>query len=437
MVILINSFVVFIVATFLSFYAAKEREKLPIISWSFLAVALIYGVGSSVVFSATLDGVIYLRSDIVLSSINYWSFYGPLVLILTIGIFLGWRLPILGKAQVKKLSKYSFDIELDRMMLVAYILLIIGFLLRWLYVQPYGGFVGYLAYNQAIRAGIFEIDNPYSFFKPFGALVFFSSYFFWALLLSKYRMILASLGFILSVLFSLYVLYSNAGRVSFILYLASFVIAYVSIKKISSRVILTFCFIGFPLTLVTLFYISNYFGLKASESVSGFVIKETSFIYVSFFAQLAEGHLFRLFTDFIFAPTHLMPSSITSKLFEFQEASQTNTALISGAIKGQKGVTGTIPVDLLTLGLMQINVVGIFPVGVMFGYFIKYVDYFLYLIKNTSLRSILFAYASLRLGFVGLLYAYPAHFVGGLFPFIVLMFILLVISFVSRIKFSN
>ena len=126
MIVIINSFVVFIVAAFLAFYTAKKNQGLPIISWSFLAIAFIYGVGSSIVFVATSDNVSYLRSDIVLNNMLYWPFYGPLALMLTIGIFLGWKLPIIGKKHINKVSRYSFDISFRKMLWIAYTLLIIG-----------------------------------------------------------------------------------------------------------------------------------------------------------------------------------------------------------------------------------------------------------------------------------------------------------------------
>jgi hypothetical protein len=40
-----------------------------------------------------------------------------------------------------------------------------------------------------------------------------------------------------------------------------------------------------------------------------------------------------------------------------------------GAPKSEQGVTGGIPVDLLTLGLMQASIFDIVVVGVIFGVF--------------------------------------------------------------------
>ena len=429
---IINGLLVFFVAIFCSFYTSGKKIQLSLISWSFLAIAFIYGIGSIVIFTATYDGVKYLRSDIVLKSQDYWPLYGPLVLVLIAGIFLGWKIPIRTKKYINKLSSITFKNDDKKLLNISFILLLLGFVLRWVYVQPYGGFIPYLEYNKAIRSAVFEIKNPFSFLQPFSTLVILSSYFFWSLWMRRYRRFIVGLGFIFSISFSLYIYFSLAGRVGFALYLVNFILAYAYVKKIHPKMIIFFATLGFPLVIFLLYYISLYFNIKASDSISYYFIKEISFVFVTFFAQISEGDLFRCFSDFIFAPMHLLPSSFTVGLYE--SASETNTALISGSKKGEGGVTGGIPVDLLSLGLMQFNAFGIFPVGVLFGFIIKRLDYFLELIPNDYLKYILVSYVSFRIAFIGLLYAHPPHFMSGIFPLIILVAILYLVNVPYRIK---
>ena len=434
-IVLINSFLVFVIAITSAFFTASNKKSLPLVSWSFLAVALIYGIGSAVVFSATLGGVDYTRSDIVLSNKLYWPFYGPLVILLTIGIMVGWKLPIKIKNYLEKLSRITFSSRDSKNLYAAIIILLLSFLIRWLYVLEFGGFIQYLEYSRLIRSGASDISNPFSFLKPFGELAVISSFMFWGLWIKKYKKLISFIGLTLSLLFSVYILFSNAGRVSLVLYFATFLVAYAYQSNIKSKTILLFAVIGFPVVIISLYYISLYFQIKAADSISYYFIKETSFVFVSFFAQLSEGDLFRLFIDFLMAPTHLLPSSWTLDWYE--SASQTNTIIISGAIKGEGGVTGGIPVDLMTLGLMQINALGILPVGMLFGIVIRRLDYFLRLIQNKPLQNILISYFSLRIAFIGILYSQPDHFIGGLFSLISVLIILYIINTFGRAKILN
>lgn len=432
---IINSFIVFAVATFFAFYTARNKNRLPMISWSFLACALIYGIGSTIVFNATLSEVEYLRSDIVLSNKFYWPFYGPLVVVLLISIYIGWSLPIRKKGFYRKISKITVDTNKKQTLYLGIMLLVIGFILRLIYVQVYGGFIAYLDYSRAIRSGFLELNNPFSFLQPFSSLLILSSFYFWAIWVKGYQRSISSIGLILSILFSVYILLSNAGRVSFVLYILTFVLAIAYHKNISSKAILFFSLLGFPLSIISLYAISEYFNVKGADSISSYFIKEFSFVFVSFFNQLSNGELFRLFSDFIMAPTNLLPSSFTQGWFE--SAAQANTRLISGAAKGEDGVTGGIPVDLLTLGLMQFNVLGIPAVGLLFGFFLKRINFILESASNSSLSNILTVYFSLRLGFIGLIYAQPPHFVNGLFPLIVLIVLLYALNIFSRLKVSK
>lgn len=120
------------------------------------------------------------------------------------------------------------------------------------------------------------------------------------------------------------------------------------------------------------------------------------------------------------APLHLLPSSLTSGLFE--TASQANTKLIQGNIKGEGGVTGGIPVDILTLSIMQLNVFGVVFTGALFGWFLKRLDFFISLISNDEFRYVFATYISLRIAFIGTLYAQPPHLVSGLFVPVFLFF---------------
>lgn len=184
--------------------------------------------------------------------------------------------------------------------------------------------------------------------------------------------------------------------------------------------------------VVAAYYVSLWLNLKAADSLPEFLARELAFPFGSFFAQLGTGaNLFCGFTDFFFAPFFLLPSSWWSTWIE--EVSQVNTALIMGAPKGQHGVTGGIPVDLLTLGLMQAHVFGIPIVGAMFGVLLRVVQRLIDRIPDPGVGAVFSAYAALKLAVLGVFYAQPALVVSGNFDFLVSALIIAAFLYMPRI----
>lgn len=185
--------------------------------------------------------------------------------------------------------------------------------------------------------------------------------------------------------------------------------------------------------IVSAYYVSVWLNVKAADSLPDFVARELGFPFGSFFAQLGTGdHLFRAFKDFVVAPLFLLPSSWWSTWVE--DVSQVNTALIMGAPKGEQGVTGGIPVDLLTLGLMQAHVLGIAVVGAMFGVLLRFVQGLLDRIPNPGVRAVFGAYAALKLAVLGIFYAQPALFVSGNFDFLTTALFITFFLYLPRLR---
>lgn len=425
------SFVAFAFSLFLAFWFAKRERVVPLISWSFLAVAIVYGLGKIIVFNAIDSGLEFYGSHWVLESKDFWWLHGLLTFVLIFGMYFGWLSPV---KRVNGYLSFSRRLNLDArdLFFLAYLLLFVSFILRYLYVLEFGGFFAYLEHNRALRSGIITVSNPFSFLQPFGALAFFSSYFFWALLLKRYRPILVTIGLIFSVPFSLYVQYSYSGRVGFLLFLANFILIYMYSRRVSAPLLVASAFLSVPIIFAFLFFVSNYFDIKGADSIEYFVIKETAHLYTSFFAQINDGFLFRGFSDFVLAPLNLLPSSLVGGFFE--TADTTNTILLYGGPKGSDGIYGGIPVDIITLGLMQVHVFGVFFVGFLFAWFLKRVQFVFRLISYRPILYVLASYVSLRLAFLGLLYAHPPHFMAGVFPLLVVIFLMIFVRSLSGVR---
>ena len=416
----IAGILIFFVSLALAVVCAQRKEYPPLVSWSLLAIGLVYGLGWVAVVHAAISGTGFLGAGRIAFDKDYWIFYNLSILFSIAGIFLGWNILRSATSFTIRISSRIFFLSYKELAFIAWSMLIIAFILRYLYVSAFGGFFSYLEYSRAIRSGIFEIDNPWSFLQPFGHLVLFSSYIFWAARRDGNKTFFNFVGFWLAFLFSVYILYSWSGRAGFVIYLCVFLLAFIYLRHFPAKMVVIGGTIGSLATLYFLYIISNIFEIKGADNFSYYVVKEISFPFVSFFSQLERGdYLYRGFTDLLYSPLYLLPSSWTTGLIEGVE--QINTLVISGAKKGDYGVTGTIPVDLITLGLMQAHVLGVFITSVVFGGFIKLLQVFFGAIKSDSLRCIFLAYAAVKISFISIFYANPSNFVASIFPILLLI----------------
>jgi len=411
--------VIFFISLALSVLLSGNRRYPPLISWALLAIGLVYGLGWVAVVDAVSSGSFFLGVEKIAFNRDYWLLYNLSVFFIILGIYWGWMLLKADTFFFKKLFGVFF-VSSAELTFVAWLMLIVAFVLRYLYVSAYGGFLVYLEYSRAIRSGIFEINNPWSFLQPFGHLALFASYIFWAIRRESKKTFSNFIGFWLSFLFSIYVLYSWVGRVGFLVYLCIFLLAFIYLKKLSARKIIITSAAGSLIGLYLLYVISNVFEIKGADNFSYYLVREISFPFVSFFAQLDHGdYLFRGFSDLLSAPLYLLPSSWSVGWLEGAE--QVNTLVISGAKKGDYGVTGGIPVDLITLGLMQIHIPGIFVIGIVFGMLLKAMQITFGSIRLDSLRYILMAYMAIKISFISVFYANPSNFIAAVFPIILMI----------------
>ena len=392
--------------------------RLTLLDWAVLGMGGVYGLGWAIVAWVTRQGGNPTWDAWLLPFESLYPVHTLGALILLAGLWFGW---LLGDG----LRLFGTRTEVtvprdtnDRLAKAMWLLLIVAVVMQWLYTRAYGGFLGLLEYSASIRSAIFTIANPLSFLQPFAGLALFSSFGFFGLWLSRRRGVAIALGLALSFLFSLYILYAWRGRVAFLVYLATFTLGMLLFKRPRPLRLLTGGGLLMLAILVGAYYVSVWLNLKAADSLPEFLARELAFPFGSFFAQLATGdNLFRGFVDFLFTPFFLLPSSWWSTWIE--EISQVNTALILGAAKGEQGVTGGIPVDLLTLGLMQAHVFGIPVVGAMFGFLLRVVQRLIDRIPDSGVSAVFGAYAALKLAVLGVFYAQPALVVSGNFDFLV------------------
>ncbi len=415
-------------------YHSYHIKRLTLLDWSVIGLGGVYGIGLSIVIGVTWAGGNPNWENWIMPYTNYYLLHTFFAFVLAFAIYLGWliggSLCFLKKSQ--KSTFFNSKIYDNRLYILMWCLLVIAIITQWLYTLAYGGLIGVLEYSRLIRSGIFLVENKLSFLRPFGGLAFFASFGFFGLWLSGYRRMGVRLGFCFSLFFSIYVLYSWMWRMGFVIYFGTFIFSLFFSRRSIFLSLVRGCFI-LLIMLISTYYISIYLNLKPADNIMTFLSKELSFPFVSFFAQIDYGqNLYRFFYDILLAPLYLLPSSIWSNWIE--NVSEVNTALIMGAPKGQQSVTGAIPVDLLTLGLMQMSVFGIPFVGLIYGLLLRLFQLMIDSIPNIKLKSISEAYIAIKIAVYGIFYANPSNFVSENFPLWFTIFIIWVFIRFPRIQ---
>jgi hypothetical protein len=96
-------------------------------------------------------------------------------------------------------------------------------------------------------------------------------------------------------------------------------------------------------------------------------------------------------------------------------------------------VTGGIPTDLLTLGLMQAHLLGVIVVGVMFGLLLRTLQVLIDRIPFHGVRGVFEAHVALNVAVLGVFYAQPNLVISTNFALLVGSFIILVQLRVHRL----
>jgi hypothetical protein len=407
--------------------------RVTLLDWSVLGIGGIYGGGWALVAYVTRAGGNSFWEKWLLPSDHLYPLHTLCSIILVGVIYLGWLFA--GPLRIKshKRSKAPLMQNDYRLYRAGWMLLILALVMQWLYTYAYGGYIGALDYSASIRSAIFTVNNPLSFLRPFGGLAFFSSFLFFGLWLGGCNRRGIKIGFVLAFVFSIYILFSWLGRIGFLVFLATFVLGVLLAKRVRPLSLLAGGCLIMLLILIGAYQVSVWFNFKEANNVFLFMARELSFPFASFFAQLDAGeHLFRAFKDLLVAPVYLLPSSLWSNWVE--NVSQVNTALIMGAPKGEAGVTGGIPVDLITLGLMQASGAGIAVVGFLFGVGLRLIQFFVDSIRNPGVRAVFESYIALKISVLAIFYAQPSLVVSSNIALIAAIFIIVLNTRMPRIR---
>ncbi len=411
----ISGITFFLMCVIFVMYHSTKTSKFTILHFSIVGAAILYGIGMPI--------VVYGMQELDSSSSHFFSRSVGFTILQTafsavavLGIYLGWRSP--SRKKRYRLSRYFLNVRPKSLVPWLFVMLIVSVVAMYLYTKDYGGFAGYFAYSRLVRAGHFDLfdRSTFSFLRPFGGFAYLSAFGFWGLILSRRHSVLNYLGLAMALAMSTYVLMAFSGRLSMILFLSVFPVSIGLLRRTSPIVWSIVLPASAPVMIGGIFMISNVLELKASHDINEFIIREISFPFTAFYAQINDGNNFHLFYHLILSPLYLLPSSIVGPWLT--TASQINTATIHGAAKGVGGVTSGMPVDLITFGLMQFHVVGVFLYAMFFGWFLRLITSIAGSFSLPGVSAAFTAYVALRVGIFGVFYADPKHLIEGNFPFI-------------------
>jgi hypothetical protein len=388
-------------------------RRFTFLDWSVTAIGGVYGLGWALVVLVTRGGDNPRWEGFLLPNKAYFLIHSACVVVLVGGLFAGWLVSA-GRSSVahetvpaERLRTVPYSWEFP----AACLMLLLAAFTQWLYTLGYGGFLGALTSAAAFRSGLLVTSNPWGFLFPFGPLALVASFMLYGLLLVNPRRISLWVPFVFSLGVSMYVLLLRLGRVDALVFVATFVFGYLLFRARQPLTLLWVSAVGGAGILAGSYWLSFASGISFTDGLQNFLARELAFPFVTFLEHAASSPDFRWFYDIVVIPIFFLPESLWTGTIE--NVSDVTTALIKGAPKGLAGVSGGMPVDLITLGLLQASVAGVFVVGFLFGGLLRVLDRLTARIDHPGIRSVVSAHLAFKIAVLGIFYAQPVLLVKG------------------------
>jgi len=401
-----------VAGTFLSFCSAlfllahsAQAKRLLLLHWAILGLGGLYGAAFTFVVIATHSGLNdfwgpwFDLDDPMLALVPIYA------LVLMVGLFAGW-------AAFPKALPSSSQMPASTTK-VAWLLLLAAVVLQGIYTAAYGGYLGIFEHSRNIRIANFVVENRFSFLQPFGALSIFSSLIFASALFDRppHRPLIA-IGLFLSVVFSTYVLLSWAGRQPLLIYAGSFILPALYRIRASAPTKLFIAACCLPAFILGAYVVAQTLNLSAGNDIGRFFVKLIAYPHASDLAWLNASEIeHRYFIDFVISPMFLLPSSIWTIWHDSMDV--VNTTMMMGAPKGVDGVTGSVPADLLTIGILQTPVAafGVIVTGFLVGVVLRFLQYILDNLPGRALQAFMSSYVALAIAARSAIVFDPSYFV--------------------------
>lgn len=410
----------------------KKSGRYDFLSFIIVVFAIFYGLAPAAFHIANAIGYDYSWSEYTRYTYELYPLALLLAVISYLSLLAGWSVTGTFYDSDRLLyARPAGDTRnralMTKMVVTAWLLLTASFTAYYLYSLAYGGFAGLAIVSNALRAGWSEVSNPWSFLKRFGGLTIVASYLFLVALRTKHagaHQHTSRLGFMLSSMFSLYVLLTWQGRLTLAFYVLALILADAEFRQ--RRIRATTLFVPVALISVLLFagndllYLFRQFAESGHapvftekpglEPAQDFILGELSFPIVSINTALSSIYNgvigLRFFVDVPLGILGLIPQRWLTNTFE--TASTINTRLIDPSLPG------TIPTDLISFGIYSLGVYGPPVVSSILGIFARATQRYITKIRPAGLGVVLFFAYGLTIA-RSVAYADPAQILEGSF----------------------
>lgn len=409
-------------------------DNILLVAFDFLFVALF----PCVFFYARYSGTtrIYLANYVSLYSVGELTWYYIIAFAFLLALTLGYRLigrdtgfhdimPPKKKDEPQRLST-AFT-------LAAFALFVVGIFADILYMWEYGGYIEYMKYSSDVRSGINNFVNPWSFMMPLRDCIPVASLLFFSQINRKNKHIFIPL-FLVAALHACMVYYSNKGRLAFVLYfmvLALFLFFRIfRFTTVNRRLIIGVGGIAVAF-LVLLVVLGNVLSRNSTSNIIRMIAEETAFFFANPKVLFDNVFSYRFFFDYITYPLYLLPSSLWRSIVP-ETASDLLTIFIDGSKKGENGVYGEAPVDMITLAYYQLNIVGVVLVALAWGLLFAFIYKRLGRLEHKASALMLGMYLLVELVLRSILYCDSYNVVQRLLPFIGFVILYTIISILLK-----
>ncbi len=396
-------------------------DNIFIVAFEFLFVVLFPCVFLYARYSGTTR--IYTANYIALYGIGEMTWYYIIAFAFLLALVIGYRL--LGRhtgfADImpsKEERKHPTRLS-TAFTLAALGLFLVGIVADILYMWAYGGYIEYMKYSSDVRSGINNFVNPWSFMMPLRDCIPFASLLFLSQINRKNKHIFVPL-FLVAFIHACMVYYSNRGRLPFALYfmvLAMFLFFRLfRFTTVTRRLLVGGGGISVAF-LVLLVVLGNVLSRSNTTNIVTMLCEETAFFFANPKVLFDNVFSYRFFFDYLTYPLYLLPSSLWRRIVP-DTASDMLTIFIDGSKKGENGVYGEAPVDMITLAYYQLNIAGVIVVALAWGMLFAFIYKRLGRLTHKPSALMLGMYLLLELALRSIFYCDSYGIVQRMLPFI-------------------
>lgn len=357
----------------------NKEHRISLLSYTKAYYFLIYGV-------IPIISIYYIGNE-TYGNVNYYTTESKYFYILLLLTWITYIMIAIAGRFLKKImdngkqkGKYYINILSKNFIIINYILAIIGFIALMMWTKAYGMPWDIIKYANAARSGRSPIYNPYTFFKPLCYFSIIAFYNFLLLIIKGKKNIYIVVGMILSLFFSIVLLFANDGRMLMIIFVLALIMSYYNkkIEKVSIKLLIKVSIISIA-TIIALGNLDNftYFlrngQIKESDNNAGVInvlYKEFSYTHKNgvnalYFKDQNRIEKSTELQDIINIFVAWIPDRI--KKNNFQNLYEYNSQFYPES-------TGEVPTDFITSSIFKFGYFGVIILPVVVVLLIYYIE---------------------------------------------------------------